>query len=79
MKPVRPTNPHEDSFFVEFGVGQPQYDPLPAFKDEDGLVLSEWEPTPEEREIIAKGGRIRLWTHTFHHPFQPVQMEAVRP
>lgn len=58
---------------------QPEYTPLPAlYYPEAGYVLTEWEPTPEERAILAAGGVVRLWTWTFGQPFQPVALEVKR-
>lgn len=59
---------------------QPQYEPMPCLcYTRDGYVLTEWELTPEERDKIAAGGRLRLFTYTFGTPFQPVQLVAVGP
>lgn len=77
MKPVKPRYPHRGAEFVEIAKRQPEYQSLPAFVDPEGLVLTEWEPSDEDRRVLANGGRIRLWTHTFGHPLQPIQMEAV--
>jgi hypothetical protein len=55
---------------------QPQYDPLPALLFPDGRVVTEWEPTEEERARIAAGERIRLSVWTFNSPLQPVLLEV---
>jgi hypothetical protein len=34
-------------------------------------VWSRWQPTPEEREQLAKGADIYVMQNTFGHPFQP--------
>jgi len=78
MTPVEPEL-HDGARLVVLGQGQPQYMPLPASVDEQGTVMTEWEPTTEELERLLLGGRIRLWTHTFGHPFQPVSIEAIEP
>jgi hypothetical protein len=62
---------------VTLGADQPEYAPLEAAVFEDGLTVTEWEPTAAELEILFKGGRVRLWTHTFNEPFQPVVIEAI--
>lgn len=38
-------------------------------------VVSVWEPTEEERKIIAEGGRITLGM--FHEPIPPVRIGVV--
>lgn len=77
MNPVKPLHAPANSAFVEIAKNQPEYETLPAFVSREGLVLTEWEPTEAERRTLATGGRIRLWTHTFGHPLQPIQMEVV--
>jgi hypothetical protein len=42
----------------------------------DGRVVTEWEPTEEERARIAAGERIRLSVWTFNSPLQPVLLEV---
>lgn len=76
MKPVVPERGPEGAQFFEIGLGQQEYQVLPGYRDADGLVMTEWEPSAEDRAAIAAGGRVRLWTHTFGGRFQPVQMEV---
>lgn len=55
---------------------QTDYTPLPALYDPvEHNFLTEWVFTPEEREIIAAGGVLRLWQ--FGARFQPVALEIV--
>jgi hypothetical protein len=77
MNAVPPIEIHDGAERVTFGANQPQYFPLPAARSRDGLVLTEWEFTAEELAVILAGGRLRLWTHTFNAPFQPVSLEIV--
>lgn len=61
---------------ITFGgpaVGQPQYMALPALvsNDDQRRVLSRWEFTPEEREMIANGADLYISLTTFYHPYQP--------
>lgn len=77
MKPVTPVAPHDGAALIVLGANQPQYDPLPAAIDGNGLVLTEWEFSAEELAAILAGGRLRLWTYTFGSPFQPVHLEIV--
>lgn len=41
-----------------------------------GSIYSEWQPTDEERRIIAEGGRV--WLRIFGEPIPPVALGAVR-
>lgn len=61
---------------VKIAESQDQYDTLPALVYPDGVVLTEWTLSEEERQAIARGENIRLWTWTFHQPFQPVKLEV---
>lgn len=56
---------------VTFAKDQPQYIQLPAYLDEDGTVITEWEFSDEERARIAKGENIRISTLTFNQALQP--------
>lgn len=78
MTPVEPT-PHNGARLVVFAKDQPQYIPLPASVDANGLVMTEWEPTAAELDHLLQGGRIRLWIYTFGHALQPVSLEAIAP
>jgi hypothetical protein len=63
---------HETNFGGD-AVGQPQYIRLPALvsRDAQRRVLSRWEFTPEEREMIAQGADVYVALMTFGHPYQP--------
>ena len=76
MTPVKPTL-HDGARLVVFAKDQPQYIPLPASVDGDGVVMTEWELTAEELTRLFTGGRIRLWVRTFGQPLQPVSLEAI--
>ena len=82
MVPVNIRNDFEAHGVVKrvLAEGQPEYDPLPCLVyQKEGYILTEWAPMPDEREKIAAGGRLRLFTYTFGTPFQPVQLVAVGP
>jgi hypothetical protein len=78
MRPVEPRS-RQGARLVLFAKDQPQYMPLPASVDANGLVMTEWEPTAEELEALLTGGRIRIWVHTFNHPLQPLSVDVVAP
>lgn len=76
---------------IVYAEHQPEYTPLHASRDPDGLVMTEWEPDWRERERLIAGARLRLWIHTFNsmvlmskgglpvpmaHRLQPIQMEV---
>jgi len=58
---------------------QPEYLPLPAHKDEEGIVTSCWRPSFIERLKILVFGRIYLQVLTFNKPLQPLKMAVNNP
>ena len=58
---------------VVFAKDQPEYLQLPAFKDDEGNVITEWELTDRERLKIFNGENLRLSLLTFNQPLQPVR------
>jgi len=62
-----------------FAEDQPEYLPLPAHKDEEGIVTCCWGPGFIERLKILVFGRIYLQTMTFNKPLQPLKMTANNP
>jgi hypothetical protein len=75
VKPVVPAKGHPGSEFFEIGLGQHDYAVLPGYRDRDGLVMTEWAMTDEERAALAAGAPLRLWVKTHGLPLQPVFME----
>lgn len=53
---------------------QPEYQPLPAMRLEDGYgsVITCWELTDEEIETIVRSKRLYLKQLTFGSPLQPI-------
>lgn len=65
-----------DAKAVVFAKDQPEYIPLPAVVYPDGKILTEWQPTEDERQRLARGEHVRLWIWTFGKPLQPVMLEV---
>lgn len=62
---------------VVFAKDQPEYQPLPAMVlPEDGTVITCWELSPQELEVIKKTGVVYLKQLTFRRPLQPVLLMA---
>lgn len=57
---------------VIFAKDQPEYNPLPAFKDEKGNVVTCWDLSDEEIERLIQTKTIYLTVKTFNNPLQPV-------
>lgn len=54
-----------------FAENQPEYLPLPAFKDQSGTVLTCWKLTFKERLKVLLNGRFYFMQLTFNSPLQP--------
>lgn len=78
MKPIEPRSGIKGTR-VTFAKDQSQYIPLPVVIPEENeyVVLSEWEPTDEERGLIAGGANIFLQQLNFGQPLQPVNLQVV--
>ena len=79
MKPSSPVVPGSSLPETVFAKDQPEYEPLPVFKFDDGAVLSRWRLTFWERLRVLWFGDVYLWQLTFNRPLQPVMLEAKRP
>lgn len=71
MNAVEPF-PGQDRRRVTFAADQPQYNPLPAVIDSDGVVHTRWQLTEDERRAILDGACITLSIMTFGQALQPV-------
>jgi len=57
---------------VVFAKDQPEYLPLPALRMPDGMVITCWELSEDEKKQILETGKIYLQQLTFNQPLQPV-------
>ena len=79
MRPVLPIIPGESLPTTVYAENQPEYKPLPVFKDSDGAVLSRWKLSWHERLRVLFSGNIYLWVLTFNRPLQPVMLQTEKP
>jgi hypothetical protein len=80
MRPVTPVFPGLPNLpEVTFAKDQPQYIPLPALLQSDGLVTTRWSLTWRERIQVLFGGNLWLQVLTFNRPFQPVSLSTECP
>lgn len=77
MKPVAVETLPPGSRPVVIGRGQPGVMELPGAVCPGDVVLTEWIFSATDLAAILEGGRLRLWTSTFGHPFQPIVIEVV--
>lgn len=71
MKPIK-----FEGHNVVFAEDQKEYTPLPAFKAENGTVVTCWELTHEDFVKLVETKRIYLSVMTFNNPLQPVYLTA---
>lgn len=77
MTPVSPViSPELESEEVVYAKDQPEYRPFPSHRRSDGMLLSRWVLTHEERLAVANGSDIWMYTMTFMQPLQPVLLEV---
>ena len=81
---MRPTTPPEieNTKATVFGVGQPEYLPLPARISRAGRVITEWELDIADHTAVAAAGpdidiRVRVHQLTGNGPLQPLRLELV--
>ena len=64
---------------VVFAKNQPQYIPLPAYKDDAGLVITKWKASFLERIEFLITGTLWLRVLTFNQLLQPLLLETRYP
>lgn len=80
MNPISPVVQGQEHNEHVYAKDQPEYKPLPVLRLQgmEGICVSRWEPTREERMAIAAGADVILSQWTFRHPMQPVLMQVCR-
>jgi hypothetical protein len=79
VTPVTPVAPGIDLPVTVYGRGQPKYRELPAFRYDDGAVVTRWKLTLSERFRVLFSGNIWLTQLTFNRALQPVKLETECP
>lgn len=79
MTPIPEIVPRIEINTVTFAANQPEYIPLPAWKGDDGHVVTRWKLTWRERIRILLRGDLWLSVLTFNQPLQPVKLDTVCP
>ena len=59
---------------VVFAENKDGYKSLPAYMDNNGVVVACWKLSEEEIKMINETGRIYLETLIFNKPLQPVML-----
>ena len=79
MQPVASVCPGFELPVTTYAKDQPEYLPLPCFKEDDGTVITRWRLSWWERLQVLVGGSIWLSVLTFNRPLQPVKLETTCP
>jgi hypothetical protein len=79
MTPVIPKQRGVDLPTTAYAANQPQYNPLPSWRLEDGTVITRWRLTWRERIGVLFGGHLWLTVLTFHRKLQPVKITVECP
>lgn len=77
--PISPVILGVDLEEVVYAKDQPQYQPFPVYKFDDGTIISRWKLSWKERLLVLLKGDIYLWIMTFNKPLQPVIINVSRP
>lgn len=79
MKPVDPQL-EQDGFNVRPAVfvGADPVQPLPASLTAEGLVITRWKLSDEERAAVAAGADLWCAISTFNQPLQPIALSFTR-
>ena len=62
---------------VVYAKNQPEYLPLPVIRTDNGMILSRWTLSAEEREAIMLGADILLSVQTFNRGLPPTRLEVL--
>lgn len=73
-KPKSPVVPGLEPYELTYAKDQPQSAPLRVLRNPEGIVLSRWALSDEERRLIAEGADLYLSVRAY---FQPPQVISV--
>lgn len=79
MQPITPIIPGFNIPTVTFAKDQPEYNPLPAWRGDDGMVVTRWRASWGERLKMLLTGDLWLTVLTFNRPLQPVKLQTSCP
>jgi hypothetical protein len=77
--PSTPIVPGQNLTVTKIAERQKEYETLPAWISDDGVVLTRWHLSWKERFIAFFRGDIYLFQWTFNRPLQPVAMQIKKP
>jgi hypothetical protein len=80
MFPQSPVVEGLEPYEIVLGESQAEYLPLPVLRSPAPhyATMSRWQPSPEERKLIAEGADIFLTVYTFGNNYPPTMIEVMR-
>jgi len=79
MIPTTPIVPGEELPVNSIAEHQDEYQTLPAYRSENGIVLTRWKMSLKERLRALFYGDVYLLVWTFNRPLQPVKLQVEKP
>ncbi len=79
MTPASPVIPGIDLPETVYAKNQPEYFPLPVWKQKDGTILIRWRLTWRERLMLLLTGNLYHWVRTFNASLQPMKLQVEWP
>lgn len=74
MVGMREVVPGFDIANAVYAKDQPEYIPLPCYREEDGTITIRWKLSWRERWTIFKNGCLWHQVLTFNAPLQPIKL-----
>lgn len=79
MQPLSPVVPSAANDEVVYAKDQPEYQPLPCLRMQDGTILTRWSLDEDEKRRVLEQGYVYLAVSTFNQPLQPLLMTVDPP
>lgn len=64
-----------EPYQIVFGANQEGVIPLHALRDPNGVVISRWEVSDDERYNVYNGADVFVFQHTCHRPPMPIDVQ----
>lgn len=79
MRPLSPVVPSAGNDEIVYAKDQPEYQPLPCLRMEDGTILTRWSLDEDEKQKVLEQGYVYLSVSTFNQPLQPLLITVEPP
>lgn len=79
MRAVSPVIPQADETEKIYAENHPEYQPLPSIRRDDGVVLTRWLLSEDERRLVAEQGYLYVALITRDGKIQPLKLTVNVP